>query len=157
MTLHLKSFFSGHINLKLLDPVIFKFKNRSASRADKVVVMAFGRTVLVPGKSVLKSTLFGQSGVSKQLERAIDRRIADPWMGLLDPAIQFFCADVPPRVDKNVQDRVTLGRRFESLTGKILREMFGGRFPHKLILITIFNYRLLYTMEPRRLSRIFLP
>ncbi len=64
--------------------------------------------VLVTGNAVVERDFAGQSTLSQQLERAIDRCVADARVLFLHQAVQLVGGEVIAGFEKCAQDRVAL-------------------------------------------------
>ena len=139
MGLNLKSVLSGYILLELLNSFVFELDDRTAPGTNEVVMMRISAGMFVTGETIFESTFLRQSRFSKKFQRPVHCRIPNAGMHLLYPEKKFFSAQVLPRIDKSLEDFITLSGRFEAFYGKIRCQMLCRFFPHNLILITIFN------------------
>jgi len=139
VALDLKKVLPRHVLLKLLDPFVLKLDDGPAFRAYQVVVVTVRGPVLIAVKTVFKVTLFGKTGFGQKFQRSVHRGETDAGMGFLHAGVQFLRAHVFAGIHEYFQDLVPLVRGTEPLAGKVLGQLFYGRFSHNLILITIFN------------------
>jgi hypothetical protein len=121
VALYLKTVLSGYIVLQCFDPLVLELEDLPAPRANEMIVMpTVGRFIFIPRKTVLEPSFFGDPRFGKKLQSPIDGRITDAWLRSFDEGIQFLRAQVPSGVHESLEDRVTLARGFEALSGKIL-------------------------------------
>jgi hypothetical protein len=89
--------------LQLFDFRVDDFEELPARRADKMIVMAVAVAVLVSGGPILKVYLTAQSAFREELERAVDRGIADARMFLPDRSPELVDGDVLLDAEENAQ------------------------------------------------------
>ncbi len=70
-----------HTPLERLDLLVLEFDDPAATDTDQMVMVSLGSVEFKAGDPVLESAFMGQSGLSKQLQRPVDRGIADPLVG----------------------------------------------------------------------------
>ena len=112
----------SHFLLRLFNHCRLKFENFPASCAhEMIVVFVFD---LVTRHTIIKTTLFGQAGLYKQLQRAVNRRVADSGVLVSNQLIEVFASEVAARFEKRLEDHLALLRLLEVVTLKISRKRF---------------------------------
>lgn len=90
--------------LRCLQPGIGNLDEASAIRADKVVMMAVTKQVLVTGGTVFELEFAAKPGVAEQLEGAVHRGGTDPRRALSDGLAEFFRSEMPVYAKERLQD-----------------------------------------------------
>src|SRR5256714_10170932 len=85
----------------------------AALGADHVVVVRVLVVVLVARATVAETNLARESGLDQELERAVDGRVADAWVFLLDEVVEVFARQVLLRSEEHVEDTVALRRALQ--------------------------------------------
>jgi hypothetical protein len=112
----------SHFLLRLFNHCRLKFENFPASCTHKMImVFVFD---LVTRHAIIKTTLFGQAGLYKQLQRAVHRRVANSGILVSNQLIEVFASEVTPCFEKRLKDHLALLRLLEVVTLKISRKRF---------------------------------
>jgi len=96
----------------------------AALRTDHVIVMLMFVIVFVVRASVAEAHLAREAGLSEQLERAIDGRLADGRVFFFDELVEVFVREVFFGTQKNIQNQVTLRRSLQPLFLDVFKEDF---------------------------------
>ena len=91
---------------------------------DHVIVMLMFVVVFVVGDAVAKANFARESCFGEQLERAIDSRLADAGIFLLDQPVEIFAGKMSFGAQKNVENQVALSGALESLLLNVFEENF---------------------------------
>jgi hypothetical protein len=89
--------------------------------------------VLVARAAVAEAHLAGQSGLDEELERAVDGRVADSRVFLLDEVIEVFAGEVLLGAQEDFEDEVALRRALEARVLDVPVKdvfLFGEFFSH---------------------------
>jgi hypothetical protein len=116
----------GDTSLKRFQGLVFKFNNLTASEADEVIVMAPSRDRFVPGLSVSKFAFLGQTEAGEKLQSSINRRIADPRIGLRYQGIKLSKILVARGAQKDIKDLLSLPGRLQPAVRNRGFELIGS-------------------------------
>ena len=124
-----KSVPGGHFLLEPLNFLVFKFHNLLAAGADEVIVVALVRDVVVFG---LRAEVPGlcEAGLAEQIERPVDGREPQMWVGLRQLMIHGFRGNML-LPEERVQNHFTLAGEFEMMLTQVLFQ--GLHFFHMCI------------------------
>lgn len=92
----------------------------AAHRADHVVMVAPIEAMFESSYSIAKLNLGSQTALSEEPKRAIDGRVADGGLLLLNQMMQFLSGEVIASCQKNSQDRISLRTAFEAELHQVL-------------------------------------
>ena len=98
--------------LQALDLVILELEDQAALHADQVIVVIADD--FVARLPVAELTLDRKAAIDEELQRSIDRRVADLRLTLADLAEQLVDRDVLTRAEELLDDRLALRRRVET-------------------------------------------
>lgn len=104
----LKSKVVRHLVLKRFDLLGKEFDHLAAFGADHVIVMSVFEMMLVIGLVVAEPNLASKAGLGKELERAVNSRMADRRILLLHEEIEIFAGQVVLGTQENLHDQVSL-------------------------------------------------
>jgi hypothetical protein len=85
-----------------------EFHRTAALGAYHVVMAAAVVLMLVAGDAIVKGDFAGEAALRQQLERAVNRGVADPGVFLLHEAVQLVGGEVISRFEKGAKDGVAL-------------------------------------------------
>jgi hypothetical protein len=111
----MKAMFPGNRFLEGLDPVVFKFDNLSAFRADQVIMMSRRTGRFITGKSFPETPEGGKSGFGKEFHRTVGGGKTDAGCDLSDLAIDFFRTDVSSVLEEGTCNQFSLGGQSQAL------------------------------------------
>ena len=92
--------------------VVLELDYLAAAFADEMVVMMLAGD-FIARLTLVEMTFGEQVAFLQQLERAVNRRIADVRIDLLDLGVEFFRTDMPPQLEEYARDIVALAGRFQ--------------------------------------------
>jgi hypothetical protein len=108
---------AGDLLLQLLDARIFEFQDGAAAGTDEVIVMLVVAGALIARLSIAEMALFGKTAFGEELQGAVDRRIPEIGILLAQLEVEFFGGQVGARLEKFVENNLTLPGRFQPLAG----------------------------------------
>ena len=114
--------FAGQLVLDLLDARIIDLNDFAAGDADHMVVVTVRRRQLVTGDAVAEMDLRGEPGFAKQLERPVDRGLADARILLLHALVELFQRMVAGKAKEDLGDDAPLRRGVHPLAADELLE-----------------------------------
>lgn len=100
--------FLGHFLLKVLDRLREEFDHPPALRADHMVVMFVVIVMLKIRLVIAKSNLSGESGFRKEFKGAVNGRVANRRIVLLDESMEILDRQMFLRAEKRLHDEFTL-------------------------------------------------
>ena len=98
--------------LQLLDLVVLELEDEAAFDADQMIVVIADH--LEARLAIAELALDREAAVDEELERAIDRRVADARLALADLVEQLVDRDVIARAEELLDDRLALRGRVEA-------------------------------------------
>src|SRR5215469_13788496 len=98
--------------LHALDRRVLELDDLAAALADEVIVMALADG-FVARLTLVEMALVQQLAFLEQAQRAVDRRVADVRVDLLDLGVKFFGADVMAVLEEHARDVVALAGGLE--------------------------------------------
>ena len=98
----------GYFSLEFFDRFVLEFHDRTASRADKMIVMLPGMEVLIASLPVTELDLAGYAGLCKKLQGPVDGRETYPGHTLLQFQVQLFGAEMLVAGEEAVKNRIPL-------------------------------------------------
>ena len=107
---------------QLIDLVGKKFHRASALGAHHVVMAAPVVLMLVAGDAIVKGDFAGQSAFREQLQRAVDRGIADARIFFLHQPVQFVGRKMVAGFQKRAQNCIALCRLLQAHSLEMLME-----------------------------------
>ncbi len=99
-----------HLVLQRLDVRRKELDHLSALGADHVVVVLVVVMVFVIGFVIAKTDFACKTGLGKQFERAIDRRVADGLVFAVDEQVKVVAREMLFGAQKDIEYQVTLSR-----------------------------------------------
>lgn len=119
MLLNHKAVLGGNLLLQTFDAGIFKFDDRPADRADKVIMVLLFIAALVSGMTVAKMTRSRQSTLSEEFKGAMHRGVTDMRIFFANAPIKFFRRQVRSRRQKFIKDHFPLLGDLEAVLTEI--------------------------------------
>ena len=116
--------------LELADSPGKELDRTAAVGADHVVMAAPVVLVFVAGNAVMEGDLAGQSALGKQLQRPVNRGVADARVFFLHQAVQFVGGKMVAGFQKRAQDRVALRGLLQADTLQVPMKDFLGLADH---------------------------
>ena len=114
--------FVRHLILQSFDLRRNEFDHLAAFGTDHMIVMLVFEVVFVIGLVVAKANFTSEPGFGEQLEGAIDRRVADRRILLLDEPVQIFTGKMILFAEEDLQDQIALGGFSETRLLNVLQE-----------------------------------
>ena len=93
---------------RLADVLGKEFDRTAAIGADHVVMAAAVVLVLVACDAVVESDFAGQAALRQQLQRAVNRGVADAGIFFLHQAVQFVGGEMVAGFEEGMQDGIAL-------------------------------------------------
>ena len=118
----LKVVLSSYFVLLVFDDLTVKFNQVAALRADQVIMMLMVIFVLISLTTVPQSLLSGQPTLVQQFERAIDSGKPNAWIFGLDEIIKVLGAQVTFRLEKDLENQLTLRSLLESGAAQVIEK-----------------------------------
>ena len=116
---------SGDFFLQFFDGFVFEFNDGVAAGTYKMIMMLPGSGMFIAGLAVMQQDLARQSRLDKQLERAVDRRMANAGIAGFNLEIEFFDADVLVGRKKNIEYDISLAGGAQTFAcGKTVESFF---------------------------------
>lgn len=107
-----------HFFLKALNVAVFELHDLPTARANKVIMMALMRHIVILGLRTEVPGL-GQTRVAEEIERAVNGREAQVRIFARQLVVHRFSRDMF-LLQKGIEDQFTLSRKFELMLSKML-------------------------------------
>lgn len=107
----------GDFILQFLYGFVLELDYAVASGTDQVVMVFTGHHMLITGLAVMQQYLARQAGLHKQLQRTVDRGVADAGIAGFDLQIEFFNTDMLVGRKENVENHIPLAGGAQPFAG----------------------------------------